>query len=197
MTHPPTAKTISSWLLDSASPSSTAWAAGLKRLLALQADWELALDQTGAARLKSARVAQLEESRLTVCVASTASRAKLQFLEGELLSQMQTRGWQINAITYRVQGIDVTIANSAKAPGNSRSRSPDDDSANLRKKVGADIQPDSFKQAMAVLKSQARAMVETSAKTQAAQKARVAAKTIKNVKAAPNEIPPRIAAKRK
>lgn len=141
--------------MDATANDANAWGAGLKRLLALQAAWEQALQRSGAANLQTARVAQLEEDCLTVYTPSTAARAKLQFLEGELLSYMQSRGWQVNAILYRVQGIDATIANNALAARTSPATSWPAALCPPRQKISANDPPDSFKAALAGLQQQA------------------------------------------
>jgi hypothetical protein len=155
MSSAPPAKPVATWLFESAQASTPSWASKLKQLLALQSDWEAALQHLKLTRLSSARVAMLDDSRLTISTASAASRAKLQLLEVELLYQLQARGWQVSAIDYHIQGRPDSSVPLGGSRGNDANGNSGAVAATVTKKAGAHMAPERFNKALEELKAHA------------------------------------------
>jgi|GEM_PF-6117524 len=96
-------KTASDWLLQPPAADGPGWAAELKRLLVFQSDWESALASVGVNTRVVARAIKIHGGIALIQVNSAAARSRLQFLGPELLSYLQTRGWQLHAIEYHIQ----------------------------------------------------------------------------------------------
>ena len=145
MASPPPLKTATHWLLEPSGEQALAWTAELKRLLAFQVDWEGALFAVGASSRVTARAVKIQNPIAIIQVSSAASRSRLQFLGPELLAYLQSRGWQLNTIEYRIQGMEVSVQGKSLTPSNVESLRASTHNA-----------PDAFKQALAELRAHAQ-----------------------------------------
>jgi hypothetical protein len=112
------AKSIQQWL---ESPNAHSTIKHAHQLLALEQDWQQAAANavstrplSGAAPHKlptvHSHIATMNNGELVVLVQSAATRAKLQLNSPELLTSLQAKGWQINAIRYQVQATNSAPA---------------------------------------------------------------------------------------
>lgn len=145
MASSPPLKTATHWLLEPSGGEALAWTAELKRLLAFQVDWEGALFAVGASTRVTARAVKIQNLIAIIQVSSAASRSRLQFLGPELLTYLQSRGWQLNTIEYRIQGMEVSVQGKSLTPPNGESLRASTHNA-----------PDAFKQALAELRAHAQ-----------------------------------------
>lgn len=137
-------KTASDWVLQATAGGAPAWAAELKRLLVFQSDWESALADVGVNTRVSARAIKIHGDTALIEVNSAATRSRLQFLGPELLSYLQTCGWQLKAIEYHIQAsLSFTEEKSVKH------KTSDSLQASTH------IVPEDFKKALSQLRSQA------------------------------------------